>query len=98
MSKRVEDFCSGIVVGVFSIVANVACATLIGIPLNVPVSYWTLGAHLFTTWQMAPDSLEGAKNVENWSKALGTLISPVVLVITTSAAAVYLLFEGSKAA
>jgi len=98
MSKRVEDFCSGIVVGVFSIIANVACATLIGIPLNIPVSYWTLAAHLFTTWQMVPESLEAAKNIENWSKALGTLISPVILVITTSAAAVYLLCAGSKAA
>jgi len=97
ISKRVEDLCSGIVVGVFSIVANVACATLIGIPLNIPVSYWMLISHLFTTWQMVPE-FEAAKNIENWTKTLGTLISPAVLAVTTSAAAVYILFKGSKAA
>jgi len=95
LTKPFEEFCEGIALGAFSILANMGFMALFGVPYGMSATGWLLASQLITAWQMVP-SLEEVKDLSKWSKSLGAILSPVFLITSVSCVAGYLVFNGGR--
>jgi len=98
LTKPFEDFCEGIALGSFSVLSNLAFMAIFGVPGAIGAGGWLVATQMFTAWQFVPSTMEEAKEMRNWSRSFGAVISPLFLLTSTSFAAGYFLLQGGKLA
>eukprot|EP01114_Cavostelium_apophysatum_P005739 TRINITY_DN1690_c0_g1_i2.p1 TRINITY_DN1690_c0_g1~~TRINITY_DN1690_c0_g1_i2.p1 ORF type:complete len:351 (+),score=112.96 TRINITY_DN1690_c0_g1_i2:336-1388(+) len=98
ITKPLEEFCEGVVAGGFGALANLAVLMTFGTPPIFGLATWMIAGQISLAWQMIPDSFSEMRTFSNWSRAIGTLISPLFIVTSSSCVGAYLLFNGSRMA
>jgi len=97
ISKPLEEFCEGIVIGSLNLLLHMSGALIFGVPGQIGMVVWLVGAQLFSAWQFSPETWEDSKRLINWSRSVGVLMAPLALVTVSSYAVGYLVFASGKA-